>query len=71
MLSFLKKIFGANPSDPAPVPYKVEASAKPAEFPFPSVKPATEKKPAAEGKPAVKNPATKTKPVRKPKAPKA
>ena len=69
MLEFFKRLFGANPS--APVPYKVEAPAKPAEFPFPSVKPATEKKPVAEKKPAVKNPAAKTKPVRKPKAPKA
>jgi hypothetical protein len=67
MLSFLKKIFGANTAKSAPVPYKVETpAAKPAEFPFPSTKPAQDKK-----KPAVKKPAAKTKPVRKPRAPKA
>jgi hypothetical protein len=66
MLSFLKKIFGAKTTEPAPVPYKVEKpESKVAEFPFPSAKPVAEKKPA------VKKPATKTKPVRKPKAPKA
>jgi hypothetical protein len=58
MLSFLKKIFGAKAAETKPVPYKVE---KPAEFPFPSAKPAESKK-----KPAVKKPAAKRAP-RKPK----
>ena len=67
MLSFLKKIFGTKTAESAPVPYKVEKpESKVAEFPFPSVKPAT-----GEKKPAVKKPAAKTKPVRKPRAPKA
>jgi hypothetical protein len=66
MLSFIKKLFGSKPTE-TPAPYKVETPvAKPAEFPFPSVKPARDEK-----KPAVKKPAAKAKPVRKPKAPKA
>jgi hypothetical protein len=64
MLSFLKKIFGAKPAEPAPVPYKVETPAKVAEFPFPTAKPKSEKK-TADKKPAAK------KSARKPRAPKA
>jgi hypothetical protein len=73
MLSFLKKIFGAKPADTAPVPYKVETPAKPAEFPFPSVKPIQApkaQKKTADKKPAAKKPVAK-KPARKPQAPKA
>lgn len=45
MLEFFKRLFGSNPAEPTPAPYKVE---KPAEFPFPSTKPAkSEKKPVA------------------------
>jgi hypothetical protein len=59
MLSFLKKIFGAKPAAPSPVPYKVEATEH---FPFP--KAVKEEKPAVKAKrPAVKRPAAK-----KPKA---
>ena len=67
MLSFLKKIFGAKPAESAPVPYKVEAPAKVAEFPFPAVK--SDQAPKAQKKTADKKPAAK-KPARKPKAPK-
>jgi hypothetical protein len=65
MLSFLKKIFGTTPAQPAPVPYKVETPAKVSEFSFPTAKPAETKK-----KPAVKKAVVKTKPARKPRAPK-
>ncbi len=59
MLSFLKKIFGANPAAPSQVPYKVE---EPGQFPFP--KAVKEEKPAVKAKrPAVKRAAAK-----KPKA---
>jgi hypothetical protein len=59
MLSFLKKIFGAKPAAPSPVPYKVE---EPSQFPFP--KAVKEEKPAVKAKrPAVKRAAAK-----KPKA---
>jgi hypothetical protein len=59
MLSFLKKIFGAKPVAPSPVPYKVE---EPSQFPFP--KAVKEEKPAVKAKrPAVKRAAAK-----KPKA---
>jgi hypothetical protein len=52
MLNALKKLFGIKAAEKAePTPYKVE---KPAEFPFPSAKPAKSKK-----KPAVKKPAVK------------
>jgi hypothetical protein len=66
MLSFIKKFFGAKPTvNPcSDVPYKVETD-KPAEFPFPTAKPAEAKK-----KPVVKKPVAK-KPARKPRAPKA
>ena len=67
MLSFLKKIFGAKPVEPTPVPYKVETPAKPAEFPFPTVKPVAA--PKTQKKTADKKPAAK-KPARKPRAPK-
>jgi hypothetical protein len=67
MLSFIKKLFGANPAEPTPAPYKVEAPAKPAEFPFPTAKPA--KAPRTEKKTADKKPAAK-KPARTSKAPK-
>jgi hypothetical protein len=65
MLSFLKKIFGTKPADPAP--YKVETPGKPAEFPFPSAKPV--QAPKAQKKTADKKPAAK-KPARKPRVPK-
>jgi hypothetical protein len=59
MLSFLKKIFGAKPAAPSPVPYKVE---EPGQFPFP--KAVKEEKPVVKAKrPAVKRAAAK-----KPKA---
>jgi hypothetical protein len=59
MLSFLKKIFGAKPAAPSPVPYKVE---EPSQFPFP--KAVKEEKPVVKAKrPAVKRAAAK-----KPKA---
>ena len=65
MLSFLKKIFGAKPAEPSPVPYKVEATEH---FPFP--KAVKEEKPAVKDKqPASKKPATKK--PRAPKTPKA
>jgi hypothetical protein len=67
MLSFLKKIFGVNATKSAPVPYKVDAPAKPSEFPFPSTKPVAA--PKAEKKPAGKKPAARK--PRKPQAPKA
>ena len=67
MLSFLKKIFGVKATEPSPVPYKVEAPAKPSEFPFPSVKPVAA--PKAEKKTAGKKPVA-SKP-RKTKTPKA
>ena len=55
MLSFLKKIFGAKPAAPSPVPYKVE---EPSQFPFP--KAVKEEKPAVKAKrPAAKKPASK------------
>ena len=61
MLSFLKKIFGANPAEPTAAPYKVE---EPSQFPFPRTvkeeKPvAPAKKPAAK-KTAAKKPAKKS-----------
>ena len=56
MLSFLKKIFGAKPAAPSPVPYKVE---EPSQFPFP--KAVKEEKPAVKAKrPAAKRPAKKS-----------
>jgi hypothetical protein len=67
MFGFIKKLFGAKPTE-TPAPYKVEAP-KVEQFPFPEVKAAA--KPTADKKPAVKKPAAKTKTVRKPRAPKA
>ena len=62
MLSFLKKIFGAEKPEATAAPYKVEKStAKIDEFPFPETKPAK----------AVKKPAVKKATTRKPRAPKA
>ena len=56
MLSFLKKIFGAKPAAPSPVPYKVE---EPSQFPFP--KAVKEEKPAVKAKrPAAKRSAKKS-----------
>ena len=56
MLSFLKKIFGAKPAAPSPVPYKVEGAEH---FPFP--KAVNEEKPAVKAKrPAVKRAANKS-----------
>ena len=56
MLSFLKKIFGAKPAAPSPVPYKVEGAEH---FPFP--KAVKEEKPAVKAKrPAVKRVAKKS-----------
>ena len=56
MLSFLKKIFGAKPVAPSPVPYKVE---EPSQFPFP--KAVKEEKPAVKAKrPAAKRVAKKS-----------
>jgi hypothetical protein len=49
MLSFLKKIFGAKPAAPSPVPYKVE---EPSQFPFP--KAVKEEKPAVKAKRSTK-----------------
>ena len=69
MLSFLKKIFGSKPAEPAPAPYKVETP-KVSEFPFPSTKPAQAEKKTADKKPADKKPVAKAKPARKPKSPK-
>lgn len=66
MLSFLKKIFGIEAVETTPAPYKVEAPAKPSEFPFPATRPA--EAPKAQKKTAGKKPAA-GKP-RKPKAPK-
>jgi hypothetical protein len=61
MLEFFKRLFGSKPAEPTPAPYKVE---KPAEFPFPNVKPVkSEKKPSGK-KPGARKP-------RKPQAPKA
>jgi hypothetical protein len=67
MLSFIKKFFGAKPAvNPcSDAPYKVEAT-KPAEFPFPSTKPAKTEKKTADKKPVVK-----AKTARKPRSPKA
>jgi hypothetical protein len=62
MLSFLKKIFSANPAETTVAPYKVE---EPAQFPFPKAV-VEEKKPIAKKtaakKPAVKKPAAPKKP---------
>jgi hypothetical protein len=69
MISFLKKIFGANPAEPAPVPYKVETPAKVSEFPFPTAKP--DATPKAQKKTTDKKPVAKKPVARKPKAPKA
>ena len=56
MLSFLKKIFGAKPVAPSPVPYKVEGAEH---FPFP--KAVKEEKPAVKAKrPAAKRVAKKS-----------
>ena len=57
MLSFLKKIFGANPAESTAAPYKVEGTEH---FPFP-------KAVAEEKKTADKKPAVKAKTARKPK----
>jgi hypothetical protein len=65
MLEFFKRLFGSKPAESAPAPYKVETPAKPAEFPFPSTKPAR-----AEKKTAGPKPAAKPKTARKPRAPK-
>jgi hypothetical protein len=65
MLSFLKKIFGAKPSESTAAPYKVEGTEH---FPFP--KTVEEAKPAVK-KPAVKKPAVKKPAVKKPRAPKS
>jgi hypothetical protein len=56
MLEFFKRLFGSKPAETTPAPYKVE---EPAEFPFPSTKPAESEK-----KPSARKP-------RKPKTPKA
>jgi hypothetical protein len=58
MLSFLKKLFGAKPTEASPAPYKVETPAPVAEA-TPSVKK------------VVKKPAVKTTAARKPRTPKA
>jgi hypothetical protein len=65
MLEFFKRLFGSKPAESAPVPYKVETPAKPAEFPFPSTKPVRAEKKTADRKPAVK-----AKTARKPRTPK-
>ena len=57
MLSFLKKLFGAKPTEASPAPYKVETPA-----------PVVEATPAV--KKAVKKPAVKTAAARKPRTPK-
>jgi hypothetical protein len=60
MLEFFKQLFGSKPAEPTPAPYKVE---KPAEFPFPSAKPAkSEKKPVAK-KPSARKPRKPRKPA--------
>ena len=62
MLSFLKKIFGAKPAAPSPVPYKVE---EPSQFPFPKAvkeeKPAVKAKTLAAKKTSTKKTTRKTK----------
>jgi hypothetical protein len=65
MLEFFKRLFGSKPAEPTPAPYKVE---KPAEFPFPSAKPAKSEKKPTEKKPTEKKPgARKPRRPRKPK----
>jgi hypothetical protein len=61
MLEFFKRVFGSKPADTTPAPYKVEV-AKPAEFPFPSTKPAQNKKTVAK-KTVTKKPAGPKKPA--------
>lgn len=58
MLSFLKKLFGAKPTEASPAPYKVETPAA-----VVTAAPAVKK--------AVKKPAAKTAATRKPRTPKA
>ena len=58
MLSFLKKIFAAKPTEATPAPYKVETLA-----------PVAETAPAV--KKVAKKPAVKTAATRKPRTPKA
>jgi hypothetical protein len=58
MLSFLKKLFGAKPTEASPAPYKVETPA-----------PVAEAAPAV--KKVAKKPAAKTTTTRKPRTPKA
>jgi hypothetical protein len=60
MLSLLKKIFGATPTEASPAPYKVEAPT-----------PVAETTPVATPKKSAKKPAVKKATGRKPKAPKA
>jgi hypothetical protein len=65
MLSFLKKIFNATPTEPVPAPYKVEKpESKVAEFPFPTANTSESKKKPVAKKPSARKP-------RKPSAPKA
>lgn len=68
MLEFFKRLFGSNPAETKPAPYKVEApAAKPAEFPFPSTNQAKSEKKPADKRPGARRP---RKP-RKPKTPAA
>jgi hypothetical protein len=64
MLEFFKRLFGSKPAESTPAPYKVE---KPAEFPFPSSKPAKSEKKPTEKKPGARRPRR----PRKPKTPAA
>ena len=61
MLSFIKKLFGAEAVEPTPVPYKVET---------PKIEAAVAT-PVAKAAPKAKKPAVKKATTRKPKAPKA
>jgi len=60
MLSLLKKIFGATPTEASPAPYKVETPT-----------PVAETAPVATPKKSVKKPAVKKTTGRKPRTPKA
>jgi hypothetical protein len=62
MLKFFKRLFGTKPAEVAPASYKVEAPAKPSEFPFPSAKPAKSEKKPVEKKPNARKPRRPRKP---------
>ena len=73
MLSLLKKIFGATPTEASPAPYKVETPVAhdQAQVIAAAEASATTTQPAPVSKPAKKAPAAKKTTARKPRTPKA